>query len=337
MTWLFVDVMAELPAGERYAEAARGWLDGVLAEVFPDLLEGLRTRPSTRVINLDWDDEPEGEPGQVRGEIRVGRTAWRSRVTVFTEAAWRRFLGSLDKSPAVASLGIRVVGEDGYLSDGGAEIRVVRPEEEPGWVRFSLQASPWFIWEARLADGPGPGGAVMVRRWVPGCAEPQVVERDAGAMVTMLPGPGGGWAGSAELQDRWVRVVRRQAARVGACAGMITARGGGPGMHETVAYPDWVPEMVIQPAEYVQEVAMLGAGREVLYRFSWVTIIPPEVAARVGGAAGLRASGAFFEVSELPGGAVWLRATRAVGEFDATRSAAVAAALAPVLVAAANL
>jgi len=46
------------------------------------------------------------------------------------------------------------------------------------------------------------------------------------------------------------------------------------------------------------------------------------------------AGGAFFEVSELSGGSVWLRATRAIEEFDESRSAAVATALAPVLVAA---
>ena len=78
---------------------------------------------------------------------------------------------------------------------------------------------------------------------------------------------------------------------------------------------------------------MLGAGRDVLYRFAWVTIIPPEVAGRLGGAAGLTASGAFFEVGELPGGSVWLGATRTVEEFDQSKSEAVAAALAPVLVA----
>jgi hypothetical protein len=82
---------------------------------------------------------------------------------------------------------------------------------------------------------------------------------------------------------------------------------------------------------------MLGAGRDVLYRYGWITIIPPELAARLGGAAALTATGAFHEVSELAGGAVWLRATRTAGEFGQSQSAAVAAALAPVLTAATNL
>ena len=90
------------------------------------------------------------------------------------------------------------------------------------------------------------------------------------------------------------------------------------------------------PGRLVVRVAMLGAGRQVLYRSGWVTVIPPEAAARLGGAAGLTGSGAFFEVSELPGGSVWLRATRTVEEFDLSRPA-VAAALAPVLIAATRL
>jgi hypothetical protein len=113
---------------------------------------------------------------------------------------------------------------------------------------------------------------------------------------------------------------------------MVTARGGGPGPQEDVAYPDWPPENVLQPPEYVQEIAMLGADRDVLYRYAWVTIIPPELAARLGGAATLTSSGAFVDVSELPGGSVWLRATRTIEEFDNARSSAVAEALAPVLV-----
>src|ERR1700678_92391 len=167
---MIADLMAEMPAGEQYAEAARGWLDGVLREVFPDLREGLMTRPSTRVISRHWDDGPEGEPGQVRGELAVGMTTWRSRREVFTEAAWQRFLGSLSESPVTASLNIRVVGEDGYLSDGGPDIRVERPEEEPGWVRFTLRAPALFTWLAHVAEGAGLYGTVTkVLRRVPGC------------------------------------------------------------------------------------------------------------------------------------------------------------------------
>jgi hypothetical protein len=325
--------MAQMPPGDRYAEAARGWLDGVLGELFPELREGLLTRPSTRKISRHWDDGPDGEPGQVRGALTIGMTGGRSRTAVFTKTSWQRFLDSLGKSPMTASLNIRVVGDDGYLSNDEADIRVAVLEEEPGWARFTFDAPPFFTWHAHLAEYSRPDAAVVkVLRWVPGRDEQQVVEREADALKTVLPGPGGGWLGSAELQDRWAASVKNQAARIGARAGLITSRGSGPPSDETVTYPDWLPEMVVQPPEYIQEVAMLGAGLDVLYRYSWVTIIPAELAARLGNAEGLTASGAFFEVSELAGGSVWLRATRTIEEFDQDRSEAVAAVLGPVLV-----
>ena len=300
--------MAEIPPGDRYAEAARSWLEGVLGELFGELREGLRANPSTRKINMHWDDGAEGEPGQTRGELRAGNT-FRARAVVFTEASWQRFLDGLSKSPSFASLSISVVGEDGYHSDGTAEISVRREEEEPGWVRFTFSAPVQFS-----------------RR-------PRSIE-DFRHPVPIRPGPGGGWAGSAELQDRWAAAVRGLASRVGAWAGMITARGGLPANLEEVVYPDWLPWNVLQPPQYVQEIAMLGADRDVLYRFSWVTIIPPELVARLGDAATLVSSGAFLNVTELPGGSVWLRATRSIEEFDRERFDSVAKALAPVLVAA---
>ncbi len=136
---MIADVMAEMPSGGRYEEAARGWLDGVLAEVFPDLLEGLRTRPSTRALSRDVDDRPAGEPGQIRGELWVGVTGPQSRrPALFNDATWQRMLGSLADSPLTASISIRVVGEDGYLSNESADIAVSRSEDEPEWVRFTF-------------------------------------------------------------------------------------------------------------------------------------------------------------------------------------------------------
>lgn len=67
--------------------------------------------------------------------------------------------------------------------------------------------------------------------------------------------------------------------------------------------------------------------------YSWVTIVPKVLADRVGGAAGLRASGAFAEIAEMPHGAVWLQATRTWEEYAGDQSAIerVFEALAPVL------
>jgi hypothetical protein len=43
--------------------------------------------------------------------------------------------------------------------------------------------------------------------------------------------------------------------------------------------------------------------------YSWVTVVPAELAGRLGGAAGLRASGVFAVVEEVAGGSLWLQAT----------------------------
>ncbi|HVB42580.1 MAG TPA: hypothetical protein VNF47_07705 [Streptosporangiaceae bacterium] len=52
---------------------------------------------------------------------------------------------------------------------------------------------------------------------------------------------------------------------------------------------------------------------------------------RLGGAAPARASGAFCEVSELPDGSLWLRATPTLTEFTRDRLLAVSKALTPIL------
>jgi hypothetical protein len=92
---LGADLMAQIPRGERYAVAARGWLDGVLAEVFPDLLEGLRTRSARKA-----GTGPGGKPGQLLGQIWLGVTDPVPRRPVkFSDAGRRRMLDSLAGSP----------------------------------------------------------------------------------------------------------------------------------------------------------------------------------------------------------------------------------------------
>jgi len=53
-------LIAEITLAEEFTATSREWLTGTLAEVFPELLEGLRTRPST---TLPSDD---GRPGVSR-------------------------------------------------------------------------------------------------------------------------------------------------------------------------------------------------------------------------------------------------------------------------------
>ncbi|HEY8533738.1 MAG TPA: hypothetical protein VIL44_07700 [Micromonospora sp.] len=73
------------------------------------------------------------------------------------------------------------------------------------------------------------------------------------------------------------------------------------------------------------------ASRHMLRGYEWVTVCPRELAHRLGGPEGLRATGAFAEVIPLPYGAVLLRATPAPEEYRGERVRAVFRALAPVL------
>jgi len=128
-----------------------------------------------------------------------------------------------------------------------------------------------------------------------------------------------GWPGSEPVQDRLAEFVKRQAARLGACAGSMTddmAPGGQTALERAL-------HRGIRP--------LGGDLREVLRGYSWVTIVAPELSVRLGGAGVLAASGAFCEVTELPNGALWLRATRTIDEFTGEPVRRVFEALAPVL------
>lgn len=75
----------------------------------------------------------------------------------------------------------------------------------------------------------------------------------------------------------------------------------------------------------------LREARRHLRGYSWITVVPRELAARLGGADALTATGAFAEVEALPPGGVWLRATDRAETYDAAAVRRVFSALAPVL------
>ncbi|MFF1423200.1 hypothetical protein [Streptomyces sp. NPDC058280] len=73
----------------------------------------------------------------------------------------------------------------------------------------------------------------------------------------------------------------------------------------------------------------LREARTLLRGYSWVTGVPAELAARLGGARALEAT--FHAVRELPGGGLLLQATETLAGYDKHRMHAVFRALAPVL------
>ncbi len=75
----------------------------------------------------------------------------------------------------------------------------------------------------------------------------------------------------------------------------------------------------------------IGRSREVLRGHDWLTIVPAELAATLGGAPGLAATGAFAEVRALGGGGVALLATAGFEDYDAAAAERPFRALAAVL------
>jgi hypothetical protein len=127
-----------------------------------------------------------------------------------------------------------------------------------------------------------------------------------------------GWPRSAQLQARWAAFVKGQAGSADAVSGWMTD-------------DIWPPETALQRATF-NTFARIPDSRTVLRGYSWVTVVAPELTARLGGAAAMQASGAFCEVSVLPGGSLWLRATPTINDFTGDRIREVFEALAPVLV-----
>ncbi|GIH18976.1 hypothetical protein [Rugosimonospora africana] len=71
--------------------------------------------------------------------------------------------------------------------------------------------------------------------------------------------------------------------------------------------------------------------RRYLRGYSWLTIVPAELANRLGGTAAMRDSGAFAEVRQLTAGGVWLLATADYRDYDQVAISRAFHVLAPVL------
>lgn len=185
------------------------------------------------------------------------------------------------------------------------------------WKEFLL-ALGGYPWAARIVmtplDGQGrapgyPPAEVRVARnpWVP-----------AQTMFTFsAPAEDTGWPQSARMQGVWAEFVKRQGARIGATAGSMTDDIG-PGLS------------ALQRTTH-NGGPVLTASPDVLHGYTWVTVVGAELAERLGGAYALTATDAFHEISELPNGAIWLRATPAINEFRGEQVRMVFEALAPIL------
>lgn len=271
---MYALLIAEIRSEDEFAAVSRDWLTSTVAEVFPALWDGLRTRPVS-----GWPIHPArgpwGQPGHVRGVLTISRNTridWRD--SLYSERSWPRFLARLDEHPLGAMITVNDLDDQGWPVDWAeANVAVARDSPALAWVEFTFAA----------------------------------------------PAVGSGWPESAPLQDAWAQFVKGQATRIGACAGGMTDDTPGGG------------ETALERALHRGVSPLGGDLREVLRGYSWITIVAPELAVRLGGPGALAASGAFHEVSPLPDGSLWLRATPTINEFTGDRIRRVFEALAPVL------
>jgi len=130
----------------------------------------------------------------------------------------------------------------------------------------------------------------------------------------------------AAAQQLWLGVLRSFAERVDPGFGQIEYGfdTNGTTALEWSLSPDI--ELEERDAEYT-----VAQSRRYLRGYSWLTIVPAELASRLGGPAALEASKAFVEISPLRNGGLWLLATNDYREYGPEQVAAVFEALAPVL------
>jgi uncharacterized protein YndB with AHSA1/START domain len=136
--------------------------------------------------------------------------------------------------------------------------------------------------------------------------------------VGHVPGPEGELA-RPDVSARWARVIRAAAGSSGAVFGQVCddTFDGRTALDRSLPRGGQIQSIL--------------EGRETLRGYSWITICPPELAARLGGAASLRGSGAFWDVAELPTGGVFLQATPDFAGYDDAAMVRVFEVLAPVL------
>lgn len=129
-------------------------------------------------------------------------------------------------------------------------------------------------------------------------------------------------------QDRWAELVKQWVSRTGACYAHVTDDAD---VHGGTALEQATVHVRDDSGQARSPESTTPRCHEVLRGYSWITVCAPELAARLGGVAALAASGAFTEVTELPQGQVFLRATPSIEDYHGDAVRRVFEVLAPVL------
>jgi hypothetical protein len=162
-------LIAQVTSGDELAAAGAPWLQDVLTEVFPDLYDGLRTRPVVRDrerprsdIDLPW-----GQPGHVLGVLRTyqSRPLIPGRDVMFSDKSWPRFLSRLGRYPHAVDVGINELDGLGFpVHRGWAGIGIQRDHHLPEWYRFTFDAMARIAGDSGSVGGTGQAACCRHRR-----------------------------------------------------------------------------------------------------------------------------------------------------------------------------
>lgn len=191
------------------------------------------------------------------------------------------------------------------------------------WLRAELARMPAraFIQIGRLSREGLPVGEALKARAEPVSTSPGWLVLDVLMPVDRFTDPATG----GEQQRLWLGALREIADVLNPGFGHIDYwRGKGQTALERYSGPDL-------PVDQRRPQLSVAFNRQRLRGYSWLTITSPEVAARLGGADTLAATGAFAEVESLAGGGLWLLATTDFNDWGMPAAEAIFAALAPAL------
>ena len=288
-----LDVWLSIPDAESFAVASREWLASL-----PGLLAPQEWAEALRADKPPFKGPPES------------KSPWDELEEPFM--AWAEIIVAPLKNDGMRIWRRRVTGKtlewlNGVLADRpvSASIDITRVDangiELPGGAGASAQAALGGWW--------APGELIPVawlRTWDSVMWRAGAQPEDADGHVEQVVSVARAWAGRPGVLGLFA----------GAYQGTIHGTALRQGLEPV---PSWIQVAVEQEQ-----------GRE-LQGYSWLTLVPAGPAGRLGGAARLAQSGAFWRLDEQPGGAVLAQATERVGDYDMAAARRVWEVLAPVL------
>jgi hypothetical protein len=186
------------------------------------------------------------------------------------------------------------------------EIRIVYPSRAGGYGQYAKPYSKTSLRRLEALSGEFKEAVVSLQRWAGDAfvTHDLEVHREGGDKGHARPMVAVPAHGDVDASCPEVAFMRDYCARHAVAFGHVSARSR-----------DLLGETDLERALNRQTWTSLAEWDRYLRGYSWVTMVPAVLAARLGGAGALRDSGAFAVVDEVAGGSVWLQATRRWSEW----------------------